>query len=95
MNTLYPRLVTILLTALVLFAGVPETFAQTNIQVTKLQVSDTSPNELQNITIEVNVKNNGPQATTALQVQYALPSSMTFVSYTTDPSIPGAGTYNS
>ncbi|MBU1822001.1 MAG: DUF11 domain-containing protein, partial [Bacteroidetes bacterium] len=95
MKNMYPRFLSILLTATALILGAQQTLAQTNIQVTKLDISDTSPNELQNLTIEINVKNNGPQATTALQVQYLLPSSMTFVSYTTDPAIPAAGTYTS
>ncbi len=93
MKNIYPRFLCALFIATVMLIGTHQAFAQTNIQVTKLEVSDTAPNELQNLTIEINVKNNGPQATTALQVQYLLPSSMTFVSFTTDPASPGAGTY--
>ncbi len=63
--------------------------AQTNIQVTGLTVSDALPNELQNITYTITIRNDGPQATTALQFLDLLPSSMQYVSNT-----PSQGTYD-
>ncbi|MCS5491194.1 DUF7507 domain-containing protein, partial [Algoriphagus limi] len=67
-----------------------QAFAQTNIQVTNLTVNDNTPNEGQNITYTVTIRNNGPQATTALRIIDLLPSSLTFVS-----ANPSQGTYTS
>ncbi|MBK8492566.1 MAG: DUF11 domain-containing protein [Saprospirales bacterium] len=75
---------------LVCMLGMQVAFAQTDIQITQVSVSDNTPNELQDITFTVKIKNNGPQATTALQILDLLPASMTFVSYTADQ-----GTYTS
>ena len=72
---------------LVLF-GFQQAFAQTNIQVTGLTVSDNTPSEGQSITYTITIRNNGPQATTALKFLDLLPAGVTFVS-----STPQQGTY--
>lgn len=78
---------------LLLFAfllGTHFAFAQTNIQITEVSVDDNTPNELQNVTFTIKMKNDGPQATTALQIKDLLPATMTFVSATP----PVGTTYN-
>ncbi|OWY19716.1 hypothetical protein C7N43_37190, partial [Sphingobacteriales bacterium UPWRP_1] len=71
--------------------GTQFAFAQTNISIEEVSVNDNTPNELQNITFTVKIKNNGPLATSALQIKDLLPATLTFVSATA----PAGTTYTS
>lgn len=61
--------------------------AQCDIQLSGI-VSNSSPNELQNITYTFTAKNNGPNAASGVVVTALVPTGMTFMSAT-----PQAGTY--